>query len=86
MADDRDVPTYLAVCPSCKNGVGVIVDDGDDPKSVAKFCSDMVKAGMVLERGTVGAVRDGALKFHADDCPRNRRKVDAARQKEEESV
>lgn len=50
-------PSYMSCCPICKGMVGAIVDDGKHPNDVAKFVSDEIRHGLIVERVTVAAVR-----------------------------
>lgn len=56
---DEGVLAYVLRRPSCGHVTGVCVDDGDKEtrKEAAQFCADGIKAGLIVERSTVGAVR-----------------------------
>ena len=57
MSDERaKTPAYVGKRP-CGCVVAAIVDDGDDPKDVAKFVADLVRRGMTVERSTVEDAR-----------------------------
>lgn len=49
-------PCYVGKRP-CGCVVAAVVDDGDDPKDVAKFIADLVKRGMTVDRSTVDEAR-----------------------------
>lgn len=59
--DGRDVPSYIGRWPDCGCVVFAIVDDGTQPKWVARECAAQMRAGLVLERVTVGWVRDSGM-------------------------
>lgn len=54
---NENLPAYVGNCKTCNGFVAATVDDGTDPKGVAKFVADLVKRGYVIERKTVGYVR-----------------------------
>jgi hypothetical protein len=60
MANEQ-VPAYVALL-KCGCVVGACVDDGEDPESVKEFLVEAAKAGNVIERKTVGWVRENFRK------------------------
>ena len=61
MSSDSDVPSYIGKWPDCGCVVFAIVDDGTDPKWVARECAMEMRGGLVLERVTVEWVRTHPL-------------------------
>jgi hypothetical protein len=49
-------PAYIGRRP-CGCVVAAVVDDGDDPKDVAKFVAELVRKGITVERSTVEDAR-----------------------------
>ncbi len=54
----RDVPAYIATHPVCGHVRMAAVDDRPGDKDLAKELADCVRRGLVIERVTVGVVRD----------------------------
>ena len=55
-----ETPAYVGLCKTCGSLNAAMVDDGTDPKGVARFLADIAKRGHTVERKTVGYVRDTA--------------------------
>lgn len=54
---DEDVPCYVCFAPICRCLIGASVDDGSNPKDVARDVAKWIKNGNWVERKTVGYVR-----------------------------
>ena len=52
-----ETPAYVAFCRKCDSLVACTVDDGTDPKGVARFLAPIIRRGDRVERKTVGYVR-----------------------------
>lgn len=75
-----ETPAYVAFCPTCSGMTACTVDDGTDPKEVAKFLAPIIRRGDRIERKTVGFVRSGAGGWC--ECKRKRGKGQHAEQVE----
>lgn len=65
---NEDVPAYIAK-KECGCIIGTIVDDGKFPKEVAKALKEWVLDGYIIERTTVGYVRQ-----HFGECEKHKPK------------
>lgn len=70
--ESRSHACYWLKCQSCGRMVGVTVIDPANPTHDAKFCADGIRAGFLVERCTVGEVRDGLHGWC--DCVRAKRR------------
>lgn len=57
---DMHIPAYVGICKTCRGLNAAIVDDGTDPKDIARFLADVARRGHTIERKTVGFVRESA--------------------------
>lgn len=55
--NDENVPTYIARKPDCGCIVMACVDESAHAKDIAKEIARCVRAGLIIERVTVGYVR-----------------------------
>lgn len=62
MSDDRLIPTYIAR-ERCGCIVEAIVDDGKHPEHVKKSLKEWIDDNLIIERVTVGYVRDHGLEL-----------------------
>lgn len=53
----ESTPAYVAFCQACSGMSAAVVDDGKDPKGVAKFLGPVMRRGDRVERKTVGFVQ-----------------------------
>lgn len=76
MADST--PAYVAFCQACNGMTACTVDDGEDPKGVARFLGPIVRRGNRVERLTVNYVHT----YSGEWCSCKRRKAKAEQQLE----
>lgn len=84
-AEEREAsPAYVGLCATCGACRACIVATADVPKwerEVAKFCAQMIRDGLTLERKTVGETR--AMNWdcaNGEPCPKRAKKQRAAKQ------
>lgn len=55
-----DTPAYVGICKACNGLNAAMVDDGTDPKGIARFVAEITRDGHAIERKTVACVRESA--------------------------
>lgn len=55
--DNLSIPAYIGRA-ECGCVIAAVVDDGTDPDMVSEHVAEFVKGGLVVERQTVGYVRE----------------------------
>lgn len=55
---DENVPSYIGRCPKCNGIVMACVDEPQYTEDTAEYLCEAVKDGLIIERVTVGYVRE----------------------------
>lgn len=74
-----ETPAYVGICKTCSGLNAAMVDDGRDPKGVARFLKEIASDGHAIERKTVGFVRTASSQW----CECHKRKTQPSEQRQD---